>query len=117
MAPFHWIDQLSLICWSKLQLPLNYRMIPELVSFVILLVVFILAYGLASQALINPAQVDFCLFVAFVDFFVGFFVDFFVSFFVGFFVDFFVGFFNLIGGVLRTGHQALSSILSQLPPL
>ena len=32
-------------------------MIPELVNFVILLVVFILAYGLASQALINPAQV------------------------------------------------------------
>ena len=73
-------------------------MIPELVSFVILLVVFILAYGLASQALINPAQVDFCLFVAFVDFFVGFFV--------GFFVDFFVGFFNLIGGVLRTGQSS-----------
>ena len=35
-------------------------MVPELVSFVILLVVFILAYGLASQALINPAQVLFC---------------------------------------------------------
>ena len=37
-----------------------FRMVPELVSFVILLVVFILAYGLASQALINPTQVLFC---------------------------------------------------------
>ena len=43
-------------------------MIPELVSFVILLVVFILAYGLASQALINPAQVEF---VSFFDFICG----------------------------------------------
>ena len=109
MAPFHWIDQLSLICWSKLQLPLNYRMIPELVSFVILLVVFILAYGLASQALINPAQVDFCLFVAFVDFFVGFFV--------GFFVDFFVGSLILLVVFYGLASQALSTILSQLPPL
>ena len=33
------------------------RMLPQLVSFVILLIVFILAYGLASQALINPSQV------------------------------------------------------------
>ena len=32
-----------------------YRMVPELVSFMMLLVIFILAYGTASQALLNPS--------------------------------------------------------------
>jgi hypothetical protein len=32
-----------------------YRMFPEMLSFLMLLVVFILAYGTANQALINPA--------------------------------------------------------------
>ena len=77
-------------------------MIPELVSFVILLVVFILAYGLASQALINPAQVDFCLFVAFVVFVVSLLISLSVS------LILLVVFYEL-------ANQAL--ILSQLSPL
>ena len=32
-----------------------YRMVPELVSFMMLLIIFILAYGTASQALLNPS--------------------------------------------------------------
>ena len=32
-----------------------YRMVPELVSFIMLLIIFILAYGTASHALLNPS--------------------------------------------------------------
>ena len=78
-------------------------MIPELVSFVILLVVFIVAYGIASQALINPAQVAVCLFGYLLHFFA------FVSVFgylLVYLVFAFVWLVDFTGGLLQTGQSS-----------